>query len=180
MTTQQGNPGSLPTALDNPANAPEKRKREATRIPMSVPQLRLEIPPIPGYHLHWFLAKNIPRALRAGYTYVEEDEVDLPNLGLADDATRSGNTDMGTRISAFAGGLVEGTTEPQRLYLMKLPQELRNDDVAALERVNEGIANALRGGQNPTNVSGAPQETADDRLKRYLKTGQDLFLPKRR
>ena len=176
----QANPGSLPSAPANPANAPEKRKREATRIPMSVPQLKLEVPEIPGFHLHWFLGSNIHRAQRAGYTFVEDDEVDLVNMGLADDASRSGNTDLGSRVSAFAGGLVEGTPEPQRLYLMKLPQELRDEDVLALEAVNERIAAALRGGQNPSNVAGGPEETPQDRQRRYLKTGQDLFMKKRR
>lgn len=176
----QANPGSLPSTQDNPANALEKRKREATRIPMSVPQLKLEVPEIPGFYLYWFLGTFVPKAQRAGYTFVEDDEVDLANFGLADDASRSGNTDLGSRVSSFAGGLVEGTAEPQRLYLMKLPKELRDEDVAALEAVNERIAAALRGGQNPSNVSGGPEETPGDRTKRYLKQGQDLFYPKKR
>jgi hypothetical protein len=174
---QSFNPGDAPTDQKNPANAPAKRATSATRIPMSVPQLRLEVPAIPGMHLHWFVSKNIHRAQKAGYTFVEDDEVDLANFGLADDASNSGNTDLGSRVSQFAGGMVEGTSDPQRLYLMKLPQE----DCAALEATNEKIAAALRGGQTgPGGAGAAPQETAGDRGKRYLKTGQDLFIPKSR
>ena len=175
------NPGDAPTDQKNPANAPAKRATSATRIPMSVPQLRLEVPAIPGMHLHWFLSKSIPRAKKAGYTFVEDDEVDLANFGLADDASNSGNTDLGSRVSQFAGGMVEGTSDPQRLYLMKLPQDLRDEDCAALEATNEKIAAALRGGQTgPSGVGAAPQETPGDRGKRYLKAGQDLFIPKSR
>lgn len=173
-------PGSTPTDQANPANPVAKATRAAARIPMSVPQLRLEVPAIPGYFLYWHLGKDVPRALRAGYDFVNEDEVDVANLGLADDASRSGNSDMGSRISYFAGGVEEGSNQPQRLYLMKLPQELRDQDLALKEAGNEKIAAALRGGQNPSNAPGAPHESADDRLKRYLKSGQDLFVPKKR
>lgn len=174
------NPGDTPSSQVNPANAPQTAVPTRTRVPMSVPQQRLEVPEIPGFHLHWFLGRNVPRALRAGYVYVEDDEVQTNNLRVGDDAAQSGNTDMGSRVSQFAGGIEEGSTEPQRLYLMKLPQELRDEDVLAIEASNEKIAAALRGGQTPANASGAPVETAKDRLQRYLKTGQDLFIPKRR
>lgn len=171
------NPGDAPAGIVG--NAPQKQARSLSRIPMSVPQLRLEVPALDGYYLYWFLGKSVARAQRAGYTFVEADEVDVPNLGLADDASSSGNTDMGTRISVIAGAAEEGQRDPQRLYLMKIPQELRDEDVAKIEEGNERIAAALRGGQTPSNAP-APGETPQDRLKRYLKSGQDLFLPKRR
>lgn len=170
-----------PTRPVNPANAPAKRVTEASRIPLSVPQLKLEVPDIPGYHLHWFLGENVERAQRAGYEFVQDDEVDVVNRNVADDAANSGSTDMGTRISTFAGGLVEGTAEPQRLYLMKLRQEWRDADVKKLEEVNERIAQALRGGEDAGGGTGtAPTQTAADRQRRYMKAGQDLFYPKTR
>lgn len=174
------NPGDSPSSQVNPANETAKALPARARVPMSVPQQRLEVPEIPGFHLHWFLGRNVPRALRAGYTHVQDDEVSVNNLRVGDDAAQSGNTDMGTNISQFAGGLEEGSAEPQRLYLMKLPQELRDEDVAAMEAANEKIAAALRGGALGSNAPGAPAETAKDKLQRYLKTGQDLFIPKRR
>ena len=41
----------------------------------------------------------------------------------------------------------------------------------------EQIAAALRGGQTVPGQA-APGETGDDKLKRYLKKGQDLFIPR--
>lgn len=165
----------------NPANAPAKRVTEATRIPMSVPQLRLEVPEVPGYHLHWFLGQNVPRAMKAGYEFVEEDEVEVNNLGVANSKTDSGSTDMGTRISQLAGGLQAHSAEPQRLYLMKLRREWRDKDVQALEAVNEKIAVQLRGGDAPAlGGAGGPSEDPRDRASRYLKKGQDIFYPKTR
>jgi hypothetical protein len=147
---------------------------------MSVPRQRLAVPEIPGFHLHWFLSQNVHRAIQAGYSFVEDDEVDVMNSGVADDAASSGSTDMGSRVSRFAGGLVQGTTEPQRLYLMKLPQEWRNADMKKLEEMNERIAAALRGGNAPGPGGVSTPEGASDRGKRYLKAGQDLFFPKTR
>lgn len=75
---------------------------------------------------------------------------------------------------------MEGTPEPQRLYLMKLRQEWRDKDVQKLEEINERVAAAIRGGRPAPGQVGAPGETPTDQLQRYLKKGQDLFIPKRR
>lgn len=163
----------------NPANVPQTRVTEANRIPMNLPSTKLSVPEIPGYYLYWFLGQNVARAIKAGYEFVDQAEVDMVNTGLADDASKQGNSDLGTRVSAIAGGLIEGTLEPQRLYLMKLRQEWRDKDVMELEQVNERIASAIRGGK-PMPGASAPGETPVDVQKRYLKSGQDLFYPKRR
>lgn len=165
----------------NPANPAPKRVTEADRISMSVPQLRLSVPDREGWHRHWFVAKNVPRALRAGYTFVDADDVEVNNPDLAGEVSASGSTDLGSRVSMLAGGFIEGTQEPDRLYLMELPQAWRDKDAARLEAVNENIAAALRGGlPSPGGVGGGPQETGSDRQRRYMKTGQDLFYPKTR
>lgn len=164
----------------NPANAPERRITAANRIPMNLPHSRLAVPEIPGYYLYWFLGTNVQSAMRAGYEFVDPTEADPTNTGLADDANRNGSTDLGTRVSVVAGGLIEGTAEPQRLYLMKLRQEWRDDDVMKLEEVNERVAAALRGGMPVPGQQAAPGETPQDQLQRYLKKGQDLFIKKRR
>lgn len=163
----------------NAANPPAKRVTESSRIPMSLPQLRLEIPEIPGWHLHWFLGKNVARALRAGYQYVDPEEVNANVTGLADDPSWNGSTDMGTRVSVIAGGTEEGTAQPERLYLMKLPLEWRRKDEMALEAVNDNVAKALRGGQ-PLPGPGNSGENSEDLRRRYIKQGQDLFWPKTR
>lgn len=165
--------------VNNPATLPVKRASEADRIPMSVPQLRMAVPERPGWHRHWFVAKNVARALRAGYSFVDQDDVEVNNPDVAGSINASGSTDMGTRVSTLAGGFMEGTTEPDRLYLMELPQNLRDKDMQELEARNEQIAAALRGGHTaPGGTGGGPSETPGDRARRYMKTGQDLFYPK--
>lgn len=155
----------------NPANTPETRVTEATRIPMSLPQAKLAVPDIPGYHLHWFVGANVARAIKGGYQFVAPDEVDVQNTGLADDVSKNGSSDLGTRVSVIAGGIAEGDTQPQRLYLMKIRQEWWQQDQKVLEQRNEGIARALRSG-----IVGA--ENDPDKGLRYMKQGQDLFFPK--
>lgn len=167
------------TIKTNPATAPQRRVSEADRIPMSVPMLKLSVPEKEGWHRHWFTARNVARALKAGYTFVDDRDVEVNNPDVAGDIATSGSTDMGSRVSALAGGFIEGTAEPDRLYLMEIPQELRDKDMAGYAKISENIAAALRGGlPTPGGVGGAPRETAQDLGRRYLKTGQDLFYPK--
>jgi hypothetical protein len=120
---------------------------EAGYIPMSVPRQRLAAPEIPGFHTHWFMGMpdRIHQAMQAGYTWVEQGEVDLANFDLAGDGRPIEGTDLGTRVSAVAGGLYEGTMQPQRLYLMKIPEWLWDHHQKVLGDVNENIAAALRG-----------------------------------
>ena len=150
------------------------RVTESSRIPMSAPHQRLAVPPIPGYHLHWFTSGRVHRALRAGYSHVTpNDGVDVMNAGLADPKSAVGSTDLGENISIISGdGVPEGQDEPDRLYLMKLPKEWWEKDQKTLLERNESIAATLRGG-----LAGA--EDDPEKAKRYLKSGQDLFIPKR-
>ncbi len=116
-------------------------------ISMSIPRQRLAAPDILGYHLHWFLGMpdHIQQAMQAGYTWVNDTEVNLSNFDLAGDGRPIGGTDLGTRVSTVAGGLYEGTMQPQRLYLMKIPLWLWEKHEEALAAINENIAAALRG-----------------------------------
>ena len=156
----------------SPASPRERRVTETTRVPMSVPNQKLAVPPIPGFFLYWHLGKNVPTALRAGYSFVEEDEVDIEQHGVANSAETSGSTDMGTRVSISAGpNSFDDDLQPSRLYLMKLPQAWRDQDVVNMGRVNEKVATALRSG-----MLGAEQDL--DKARRYMKQGQDLFFPK--
>ena len=153
----------------NPANQAEKRVTAATRIPMSVPQTRLSIPDLPGYHLHWMLGKNVPRALQAGYQFVDQEEVAVVNQDLAGDPSEGSGTDLGSRVSVTAGGELDHAGQPERLYLMKLPMEFWEADQAILAERNEAIAARIRGGH---------PDTGGDQSNRYLKTGQQLFVPR--
>lgn len=172
------NPADKPV---NPANRAREDKVDArSRVPMSTPERQLEVSDIPGYHLHWFLTSRTGRALRAGYTFVEEDEVPegLNNRSIAGNANDSGNSDMGSRISVPAA--VGGDSE-ERLYLMKIPTEWWEQDQDKLAERNEEIAAALRGGK-PTGLGQPnPGDTSNDYVPggRSSPMQSNLFTPKR-
>jgi len=149
----------------NPSTTPrEEKKEERTRIPMSVPQQKLSVPDIPGYHLHWMNGNpsRISQALKAGYEFVDPEEVDVVNSGLADSASAHGSTDLGSRVSLSAGSSLDDNGGEQRLYLMKIRQEWWNDDQRKLEDRNEEIAASLRGGAINNSADGAEQRYIPD------------------
>jgi hypothetical protein len=158
----------MSTAPINPANTPVKAKTEADRIPMSVPLQRLQVVDIPGYHTHWMRGtpERIQQALRAGYTYVQDDEVQLNYKGLASSPLGGGNSDLGSQVSVPAGRTDEhGQTI--RLILMKLPIDLWNADQKALDDRQDKIAEALRTGQIGQERAGAGSDTSN----RYIPKG---------
>lgn len=117
---------------------------ERKRIPMSVPVQRLSVPDIPGYHLHWFLgtAERINRALSGGYEFVDEEETTMNDAGLGGTSTRTGNTDLGSRVSVISGQQVTNG-QPVRLILMKLRQELFEEDQLLVEERNDQVVQSL-------------------------------------
>lgn len=167
----KGTAAQVAAATVNPSNAPAVRKQEVERVPMDVPNLKLAVPELSGYYMYWHLGKNANRALRAGYTYVDQDEVEIEQTGIANDKAVSGSTDLGSRISVSAGA--SGDEEEERLYLMKLPMDLHLADMKAKTARNEEIAVQLRAGQ--LGAEGDP-----DKNHRYMKAGQELFYPKKR
>jgi len=165
---------------ENPSNAPEKSAVDKKRVPMSTAQLKLTVAEIPGFHLHWMMGtpSRIAQAMKAGYTFVETDEVDVVNSGLADDASKNGNTDMGSRVSLVAGSDTGEDGKEQRLYLMKLPLEYWEEDQEALESKNEQIAATIRGGQDmASNPNGGENRYIPPSAARNV---ANLFTPKRR
>lgn len=151
----------------NPSVTPPTRVTEASRVPMSVRQQKLAVPDIPGYHLHYAMEKRVPAMLRAGYEFVSADEVDLTNLDIAGDRGTSGNTDLGSRVSISAGD----SDDSGRLVLMKLRNEWWNQDCERMEQENEKIAARIRGG----NIGDGSE---DHSKHKYLKDGQELFIPR--
>lgn len=158
--------------LSNPANPPEKAPRK--RIPMALPTLKLSVPDIPGYKTYWFRGApgRIQQALNAGYEFVERDEVELNHGGLANSYDVDGNTDMGTRVSVATG---DGSEGPQnaRLYLMKIKQELWEEDEQEVAKKHEGIAAQMRGDKGFANAG-------SDTTSRYSRgENRNLFTPRR-
>lgn len=148
----------------NPANegtAPTKAQRR--RIPMSVPTRKLEVPDLPGYHLHWILESNIPRALAAFYDFVDRNEVPLHNHDIAGDSLQDGNRDLGSRVSIPAGVNAQG--HPETLVLMKLEEHYWREDQQEISRSNAARLGAIFRGEQIITQDG---ERADDKSLRYV------------
>ena len=164
----------------NPANVPELPKGYR---PMTSSELRLEVPEKEGYHRHWFRGtpERLARAQQAGYRFVDPEDVTahVNNFDIAGDATASGSTDMGSRVSVISGGADrEDDGQPGRMYLMEVENELYEYSQSLLSDTLDGVAEALRGG---TIGRGETGETATDMANRYTKgKPSDLFTPKRR
>jgi hypothetical protein len=163
----------------NVASKQEKVNAERKRIPMSVPVQRLEVPEIPGYHLHWFInsPERIQRALEGGYEFVEHRDMKINSVGLGGDSALSGNTDMGSRVSVISGQEIGKDGQPTRLVLMKIRQEWYEEDQKLINSQNERVAASIRGGQ-----LGADKEVGGDAVHRYVDKSRthipDLFKPK--
>ena len=161
----------METAMTNPANLPNKTTVERTRIPMSLPSLKLAVPDIPGYHLHWMRGEpgRIQQALKGGYIHVELDEVDLNAVGVADSQDAHGSTDLGSQVSVIGG------SDGIRMYLMKIKEEFWETDETARARQQEGIAGKIRGDRG--------LQGPGDNSNRYTPEGspnRNIFQPKRR
>ncbi len=120
---------------------------ERRRTSMSVPQMKMHVPSIPGYHCHWFNDDQgrIERALRSGYQFVENEEVALHDFSLAGDSTKTGNQDLGTRVSMVVGTKEGGVA--QRAYLLKIREELWRVDQMLQQEKNDQISQALKAGK---------------------------------
>lgn len=149
------------TSAANPAS--EAPRAPSRRVPMALPTLKLEIPPIPGYVCHWFrgTSQRIQQALNAGYTFVERGEVEVNGVGLANDYFSDNNTDLGSRVSVSAGGEdIEGAGQGMRLHLMKIREEHFLEDQQAVDAQHEQVAAQLRGDRGFT-------EAGQDAKHRY-------------
>jgi hypothetical protein len=163
----------------NPANEEEIFVIPADFQPMTLPKGRLSAPDRPGWHRHWFRGSpdRLEQARRAYYQFVKPEDVRLNNFDLGGDATQSGNTDLGTRVSVVAGDDLDNSGQPSRLYLMECRQELFAESQKLLADRNEQIATALRGGQMGAG-STETGETQYDVQQRYVKGKvPDLFNP---
>lgn len=151
----------------NPAN-PAVAKPERKRIPMSVPQRKLETTEIPGYKLYWFRDENVQRALQAGYEFVQDSEIKVNQLGVGSSKDITGNADMGSQVRVISGTAADGKAE--HLTLMKIRQEWWDEDRKALEERNASVMSAIFRDEQ---ILGSEQVSSEDRGQRYVK--QALF-----
>jgi hypothetical protein len=164
---------------DKIASAPSREAPSLGRIPLSVPQLKLETPEIPGFHCHWMLGTDarITQAKRAGYVFVEPEEIAMNYRGVADDPTLGGNTDMGSQVSVVAGGDTDSKGQAVRLVLMKLRQEWWDEDQQARDKSSDALIDALRTGRISAAEAG---ERQSDREQRYVDPKRTQMFTKRR
>lgn len=156
----------------NPANPPEKAFR---RVPLSLPTRKLEVPEIPGYVCYWFrgTAQRLQQARQAGYEFVDAGDVELNGSGLANSYDDDGNSDLGSRISIAAGGDDSEAGNGIRMYLMKIKQELWDEDQVAIEARHEQLAATIRG-------DAGIQRAGMDNSNRYSRgESRNLFTPRR-
>lgn len=165
-------------AKSNPGVAPGKPVAERKRIPLSVPQRKLEVPEIPGYHLRWLRGTpaRLAQAQNAGFEFVSEDEISLNNVALGGDATKAGNSDMGSRVSVIEGGDTDGQGQAVRMYLMKQKIEYKQEDDALIQARNDSVRDALVGQLGSGTIGmtgeGRPPEDASDQAARYVPRGR--------
>lgn len=159
-------PSSATQEAMNPANSleqsQEKFSQRRKRVSMSTASRKLETPELPGYYLHWVSgeADRIAKAIRAEYTFVQKEELPGYTLELGDQTGISGSGDMGNAISVLAGGSANDG-QALRLYLMKLPMELREEDMKQRDNEGQEVLNTLY--SNPS----AQAARGQDNDKRY-------------
>lgn len=145
--------------------------------PMTHAMQKLEVPQRPGYNRHWFRGNpgRISAAMRAGYRYIENDDVTLNNFDLGGDARSTGNTDLGNRVSRICGEGLESDGQPSRLYLMECPNHLFALSQKVVADSSEATIASLRGGMVEAS------ESAADKGARYVKGSlPDMFNPNKR
>lgn len=170
-TAPPANPPAPPsvevTEANNPANSHEERmKRErGPRLSLNAPTRRLEVPPIPGYHLHWFLERNIPKALQGWYEFVTPEEA--PTVDRSIGGRTAGNTSEdlgGSRVSQVGGVNEQG--QPEQLVLMKIREEWYYAEQRKIAERNLLIIQQIFHKKAPVM---APEESSSDYKMRYTK-----------
>lgn len=108
--------------------------RKRTRRPFGSHQQKLFYPPRAGYHRHWFNDSpgRIINAQEAGYEHVKDDT--------------GKNVVRPVGVNDSGGALMA--------YLMEIPEEWYKEDMAANQKANDEIDNAIKRG----NVAGTVGE----------------------
>lgn len=150
----------------NPAQDPIQAKRDkSSRIPMSIPQLKLEVPEIPGWHLYWAVESNLPRFFQGGYELVYDHEIHVNAVGIGSQHSISGNMDLGTKVSIAAGVKENGDTE--YLVLVKIEEQYYREDQGKIEALNRRILKAIFKERKPIDQGGQGNNPGDTQ-QRYV------------
>jgi len=140
-------------------------KERGARISLNNPDRRLEVPPLPGYHLHWFLERNIPKAIAAWYEFVTPEESPTADRSIGGRTAGSTSEDLGGSRIAQIGGTNEMGL-PEQLILMKIRQEWYFEDQRKIAERNLSIIQQIFQKKAPVM---APQESQKDYGLRYTR-----------
>jgi hypothetical protein len=158
--------GPVQIEASNPATDHRDKEIErlrAQRVSMSNTKRKLEVAPLPGFYLYWFHESNVPDALAAGYQFVKRGEVTLNPLA---QSMSTEGSDMGSNISLVADKMESG--QPARAYLMKLYEELHQDDMKRLEERNALILQAIFGDEAMIGADGTIEAKGPTVYKKAL------------
>lgn len=138
-TAERRKPGPKPGSRRNKPPAPdavsvdaagteEGRTTRRVRRPFGSHSQKLAYPQRPGYHRHWFndTPGRIDQATEGGYTHVKDD--------------RTGENVRRPVGTAAVGGVLFA-------YLMEIPQEWYDEDMAAEQEVVARSEDAIKGGK---------------------------------
>jgi hypothetical protein len=129
----------------------ERPTRERVRNVFNGTQAKLTVNnQIPGYHMHIFNDEpgRIQTAIDGGWEFVTPDEV-----GGVKDSVVSGNTDLGDKVRFLVGTSEKG--DGLYAYLMKIKEEWWQEDQAEIQKRNDRVDEAIRGGVNVKDGSSA-------------------------
>jgi hypothetical protein len=154
--------------VQNGPTAKEIEQIRQTRTPLDgrVEKLRV-YGKIPGYHLHIFNedGARLEEAQRAGYAFVKRGEIQNVGRDVA-----SFNTDPGENVRFVVGKRDNGN--PMYGYLMKIPEEIFQEDQIAMEAFNAGVDGAIRHG-----AVGSKDEPMQDAKQRYIPSVGTTYVP---
>ena len=158
---EDGKPQVSDPAL-SPTEKLEVAREVRSRVPMSSPKAKLNVPELAGFHLHWLNddGNRIPQAIDGGYSFVNQGETIVNSSDLAGQSVGEG-TDLGSRISVWVGKKEDGSA--LRAYLMKIPNEFYREDQNMLQARVDNIHGAMHRGKQ--SVDG---ESEADRRQRYV------------
>ena len=120
------------------------------------------MPPLPGYHLHWFLERNIPEALRGWYEFVTPEEMPTLDTSIGGRTKGATSDDLGGgRLSVISGQDEQG--KPQQLVLMKIRQEWFFDSQRKIAERNLSVVQQIFHKKAPILEPGEKQADAQMR-----------------
>jgi len=155
------------TEASNPANDSVTAfgvSRES-RVAINVPDRRLEVPEIEGYHLHWFLETNIHKAKKAGYEFVGPAEAPEADRTIGGRSPGSHGESLGGDLVTQIGG-TDKDGQPVQLVLMKIRQEWYLDDQRRIAQRNRAVLDQIFRKKQPLRE---PGESETDFAQRYTR-----------